>query len=473
MGPAIFEDGAFGGAIAEPGSIFTFPSGSEPWAGWANTNTDMYPLSFSQDATLTFTAAVVDGGTADVRFRFEFNPYPDIDPAYDTEVLTVTGDTPTEYTIVIESQGANTFSSFLMYLDTQDVAVQITDVVLSGVDAGSDTGTDTGTDSGTDTGSDTGITVGPAIFEDGAFEGAISEPGAIFTFPTGAQSYAGWANTNADMYPLSFSQGAILTFSAAVVDGGTADIRFRFEFEPWPNVDPAYDTEVVTVTGDTPTEYSIVIPSQGANTFSSFVMYLNTQDVAVQVTDVMLSGVDAIAGAGDGSSSGGFDALTLGATEWVLKQEVGTFGVGPTEGSVEWFSASADEFTSLSCEEPNIFVFNSDGSFFIDYQNDTWIEEWQGGSGACSSPVAPWDASIPATWSYDEANSQLTLIGQGSYLVLAKAVNGRELASPDDVPESITYNITDTSDGDITFTIDSGGIWWTFKLTSTSTGLAQ
>ena len=103
--------------------------------------------------------------------------------------------------------------------------------------------------------------------------------------------------------------------------------------------------------------------------------------------------------------------------------------MGPTEGSVEWFSASADEFTSLSCEEPNIFVFNSDGSFFIDYQNDTWIEEWQGGSGACSSPVAPWDASIPATWSYDEANS-LTLIGQGSYLVLAKAVNGRELAIP-------------------------------------------
>ena len=47
-----------------------------------------------------------------------------------------------------------------------------------------------------------------------------------------------------------------------------------------------------------------MIPSQGANTFSSFVMYLNTQDVAVQVTDVMLSGVDAIAGAGDGSSSG-------------------------------------------------------------------------------------------------------------------------------------------------------------------------
>ena len=325
-------------------------------------------------------------------------------------------------------------------------------------------------------GSDSGITVGPAIFEDGAFGGAISEPGSIFTFPSGSESWAGWANTNADMYPLSFSQEATLTFTAAVVDGGTADVRFRLEFNPYPDIDPAYDTEVVTVTGDTPTEYTIVIPSQGANTFSSFLMYLDTQDVAVQVTDVVLSGVDAGSDtdtdSGDEPSPGGGDALVLGATEWVLKQEEGTFGVGPIEGSVEWFSASADDFINLSCEESNIFVFNSDGSFFIDYQNDTWIEEWQG-SGACSAPVAPWDASIPATWSYDEANSQLTISGQGSYLVLAKAVNGSELTSPNDVPESITYNITDTSDGDITFTIDSGGIWWTFKMTSTSTGLAQ
>ena len=40
--------------------------------------------------------------------------------------------------------------------------------------------------------------------------------------------------------------------------------------------------------------------------------------------------------------------------------EVGTFGVGPTEGRLNG-SLLAYEFTSLSCEEPNIFVFNSDG----------------------------------------------------------------------------------------------------------------
>ena len=100
------------------------------------------------------------------------------------------------------------------------------------------------------------------------------------------------------MYPLSFLEGATLTFTAAVVDGGTADVRFRFEFMPHPAVDPAYDTDAVTVTGSVPMEYSIEIPSQGANTFSSFIMYLNTQDVAVQITDVLISGTDSIASTG-------------------------------------------------------------------------------------------------------------------------------------------------------------------------------
>ena len=34
------------------------------------------------------------------------------------------------------------------------------------------------------------------------------------------------------------------------------------------------------------TSYTIEIPSQGENTFSSFLMYLNTMDVGVQVTNV-------------------------------------------------------------------------------------------------------------------------------------------------------------------------------------------
>ena len=62
---------AFGGTtIGEDGS-FTFPTGAEPWAGFANMNTAMYPLSFSEAAHISFTASVPSGGSADIYFRFE------------------------------------------------------------------------------------------------------------------------------------------------------------------------------------------------------------------------------------------------------------------------------------------------------------------------------------------------------------------------------------------------------------------
>ena len=52
---------------------------------------------------------------------------------------------------------------------------------------------------------------------------------------------------------------------------------------PIPDVDPAYNTEAITVSGNVPTKYSIDIPSQGGNTFSSLILYLNTKDVVVSV----------------------------------------------------------------------------------------------------------------------------------------------------------------------------------------------
>ena len=54
-------------------------------------NTDIYPLQFSEAGSITFNASVADGGLADIRFRLEFNPYPDVDPSYDTETVTVSG----------------------------------------------------------------------------------------------------------------------------------------------------------------------------------------------------------------------------------------------------------------------------------------------------------------------------------------------------------------------------------------------
>jgi hypothetical protein len=56
---------------------------------------------------------------------------------------------------------------------------------------------------------------------------------------------------------------------------------------PWPNVEPSYNTDNVTVTvaGGVAT-YTIDIPSQGANTFESFLMYVVDRDQPVKVENV-------------------------------------------------------------------------------------------------------------------------------------------------------------------------------------------
>jgi hypothetical protein len=129
---------AFGGTTIADGGVYTYPTGAEAWGGFANMNTDIYPLRFTSDGSISFMGSVADGGSANVRFRLEFNPHPDVNPAYDAAGVTVSGATPTEYTVNVPSQGENTFSSLIMYIAENDVAVTITDVMVDGEIAVSD-----------------------------------------------------------------------------------------------------------------------------------------------------------------------------------------------------------------------------------------------------------------------------------------------------------------------------------------------
>ena len=133
--------------------------------------------------------------------------------SYDTEYVLIDSTEPKEYTIEIPSQGANTFSSFVMYIVERDQPVYITNVVVSsGASAGS--GSEPGTDGGK-----------VADFSNGAFEGATVETeNEIYTL-TG-QDWAGRAN-NAAIYPISFEEGGTnkITASAAT----QTNVRFRFE----------------------------------------------------------------------------------------------------------------------------------------------------------------------------------------------------------------------------------------------------
>ena len=155
------------------------------------------------------------------------------------------------------------------------------------------------------------------------------------------------------------------------------------------------------------------------------------------------------------------------AGSWSL-DGAGSAGVGPTEGSMEWWSADAAAVEARACWFDDSFVFGDDGSFSNVMGSETWLETWQGAEAeSCGTPVAPHDGSAVATYSYDEAAGTITINGKGAHLGLPKAVNGQELSDPGAAPDSITYKVlTATSDGKyVTVTLETGaGVWWTFNL---------
>ena len=163
---------AFGGTDIGEGLAYSRPAPAESWGGFANLNASLYPIKLTEAGTITFNASVPSGGDVDVRFRFEKNPHPDTEPSFNTDVVTVSGAETASYTINVPAQGANTFASFIMYLDTIDVPVVITDVVAN-VDAESGGGVDP-TVGGIVTFSVdmTGVDLGGAVpFVEGSFNG--------------------------------------------------------------------------------------------------------------------------------------------------------------------------------------------------------------------------------------------------------------------------------------------------------------
>ena len=125
------------------------------------------------------------------------------------------------------------------------------------------------------------------VLFDGVFDGAVIDSNT-YTFPTGAQSWAGFANQDTTIYPFSFPGGGEITFTGATGDSvDTVDVYFRFEYNPHPDVNPNFNTEHVTVVGSGDSSYSVSIPAQdSANTYSSFLFYVVDRDAPVTVSDI-------------------------------------------------------------------------------------------------------------------------------------------------------------------------------------------
>ena len=122
--------GSFGGATVVD-NVYNFPTGTEAWAGFANENAEIYPLSFSKGGKIKFTGSTASVDVS-INFKFEFKPHPDTEPSFSTSNITISGTEAKQYTVDIPAQeAANTFSSALMYLVTQDASVTITDFVIT------------------------------------------------------------------------------------------------------------------------------------------------------------------------------------------------------------------------------------------------------------------------------------------------------------------------------------------------------
>jgi beta-glucanase (GH16 family) len=155
---------------------------------------------------------------------------------------------------------------------------------------------------------------------------------------------------------------------------------------------------------------------------------------------------------------------------WMMAPEPGSLGVGPAEFDVTWWMADEGVLAARACYFDDEYIFNPDGSFRVEYQDETWLEPWQsGGAEECGAPVAPHDGSIPGTWSHDQEAGTLTIGGQGSYVGIPKAINGAEISSAADVPGSITYNVYEQEDGSYAVTVEAGdGVWWNYKIVKTA-----
>ena len=155
--------------------------------------------------------------------------------------------------------------------------------------------------------------------------------------------------------------------------------------------------------------------------------------------------------------------------EWSVDPTPGSLGVGPSPGNYEWFSITSSQIVERGCFFDDLYVFNADGSFENQLQDETWVEAWQDGVDAdgCAAPVAPHDGSTIGTWEVDESNN-LTITGEGVFLGLAKVHNNGENGDP--ANDTITYQYELSEDDtilEVTIQFQGSGsdATWYFRFT--------
>ena len=412
----------------------TFPTAAKAWAGFTNSNKNIYPLSFTNGGEITFKASADNPAT--LKFKFEANPYPNTTPEFYTEVVSVSAETT--YTVAIPSQGANTFNSAILYIEERDITVNISEVTLKIFDTDGTSVTSTHY----------------PIYDDG-FDGADYQQ--VLTFPTGAESYAGFSNLNSEVYPFSFPNGGSIAFKASAQDA--ANLKFKFEANPYPNTTPEFYTEVVAVSGADVDDYSVTIPAQGGNTFNSAILYIEDRDKPVNISKIV---VTATAGDPttnttlsdlqvDGTTISGFDAAV---TNYTYKLTDGTTTIPQITATTTITDATTTITQATAIPgDATVLVTASDGS-----TTDTYTVSFNDVMPATAAPTPPArnaadvislysDAytdvasNFDAGWCGNNSVSEITVAGNATMAYAGNGCQGIVLNAAVDASTFTNYNV--------------------------------
>jgi beta-glucanase (GH16 family) len=394
--PVVIQD-QFGGAFISESGSYSVPTGSESWAGFTvvpNTEVEVLPLTFGSGGQITFNANVEGNSNVDVRFRFEKAP-PDGDditptfPSY-TSIAKNLSTGFGSYTIDIPPQVSKTFSSIIFYIDTQNVALSLSDIVIKETPAAQ------------------GSEVGPLAFIY-TFGGTQIPAENEFFMPTGNPD-AGFAIEKRDTNPLYFGNGGYISFVGSVPDDGDVDVRFEVQFDAHPNTTPNYMTDVVTVSGAAEKNYSVSIPEQYDNSFKMVIAWLETFDTPVVMKEIMV-----------GVTAQG--AAKVGATEPALF-------IGPFEGA---------EYTA----ETNTYIFPSSAKSYAGFSNEnTNLYPMTFDNGGCVTFNASAETDLRIRYKFERQPYPATLPQMVTDWV---TISGNEQEYTVDVPPSATAGNTYSS----------------------------
>lgn len=100
-----------------------------------------------------------------------------------------------------------------------------------------------------------------------------------------------FANVNSDITDLSFPLGGEVNFYAVLPssDSLQTTVYFKFEYQPFPMVNPYITTEKVIILNTDMQSFSITIPPKDAsNTYRSFLLYIEELEQPVVIQNIQV-----------------------------------------------------------------------------------------------------------------------------------------------------------------------------------------